>query len=50
MVDSAAEETPQEFANIPQGAVLSDAEIHSNPEISAPMLDVHSPHEPIHSW
>ncbi|MGP0056782.1 MAG: hypothetical protein ACLPQI_14620 [Steroidobacteraceae bacterium] len=50
MVDSAAEETPQEFANIPQGAVLSDAEIHSNPEISAPMLDVHAPYEPIHTW
>ena len=50
MVDSAAEETPQESANVPQGAVLSDAEIRSNPEISAPMLDVHAPHEPIHTW
>jgi hypothetical protein len=50
MVDRAAEETPRESADVPQGAVLPDAEIRSNPEISAPMLDVHAPHEPIHTW
>jgi len=50
MVDRAAEETSQESADVPRGAVPPDAETRSNPEISAPMLDVHAPHEPIHTW
>ena len=33
---------------VPQGSV--DGVIPSNEENSAPMLDVHAPHETIHSW
>lgn len=49
MVDSAAEEAPQEPADVPQGTVAPDAAPRSSPEISAPMLDVHAPHESIHT-
>jgi hypothetical protein len=49
LVDSAAE-APQESADAPQGAVVPDAAPRSSPEISAPMLDVHAPHESVQTW
>jgi hypothetical protein len=30
--------------------VLPDAEIRSDQEVSVPLLDVHAPHEPSHTW
>jgi len=33
-----------------EAAVPPVAEIPATPEISAPMLDVHPPHEAIHTW
>src|ERR1700761_3098659 len=49
-----ADRTEPEYHNepvvSPQAAAPTEAEIHSTPEISAPMLDVHPPHESIHTW
>ena len=41
---------PQGPAAASQKAVSPDAGTDKTPEISAPMLDVHPPHEPINSW
>jgi hypothetical protein len=50
MVDRTKPENNQEFVNGPAGGAYADAEIRSTPEIPAPMLDVHPPHESIHTW
>jgi hypothetical protein len=44
------EELPQETIDKPRAVVLTDAEPRSTPEIAVPMLDVHPPHESIHTW
>jgi hypothetical protein len=49
MADCAEPEIPQGAAESPTQATALDA-AGSTPEISAPMLDVHAPHEPIHTW
>jgi len=41
---------PQIPADSPKAAAPPDAETRSTSETSAPMLDVHAPHESIHTW
>ena len=41
---------PQAPADDPTSAALTNAEAISTPETSEPMLDVHAPHETIHTW
>ena len=47
---------PEPSGNLPpppkasKGTVTSDAETPSISEISPPMLDVHAPHETVHTW
>ena len=41
---------PQIPADRPKAAAPPDAETRSTSETSAPMLDVHAPHESIHTW
>jgi hypothetical protein len=50
MTDCAGREMPQEPADSLNAAVPPDAETRSIPEISVPMLDVHAPHQTIHTW
>jgi hypothetical protein len=50
MADRAEPEIPQEPADGLKTALIPDADTLSTPEISAPMLDVHPPHESIHTW
>jgi DNA-binding PucR family transcriptional regulator len=50
MTDRADHEVPQEAADSAKASVSTGAEIRSNPEISAPMLDVHVPHQAVHTW
>ena len=50
MADRTNPESPHESVDSPMAAAPSDAETGSIPEISAPMLDVHPPHESIHTW
>jgi hypothetical protein len=49
-----AEDIEPEIWKVPaaatQNAVSPDAGVVKTLEISAPMLDVHAPHEPIHTW
>jgi hypothetical protein len=49
MADRAEPTLPQEPADISRAAVHSDAEVRSTSEISGPMLDLHAPHESIHT-
>jgi hypothetical protein len=49
MADRTSPENLQESVDSPKAAP-PDAETRSTPEISAPMLDVHPPHESIHTW
>jgi hypothetical protein len=49
MTDRAQPDVPQEPANSAQLAAPQDAETRSNPEISEPMLDVHAPHQSVHT-
>src|ERR1700757_1018537 len=49
MTDRAEPEILQGPADSPRAAVPPDATL-STSEISAPMLDVHAPHESIHTW
>jgi hypothetical protein len=49
MTDRAETEVLEESADSRKAAVHPDA-TPSMSEISAPMLDVHPPHEPIHTW
>jgi hypothetical protein len=50
MTDRAGPEMPQIPADSPKAAAPPDAETRFISETSAPMLDVHAPHESIHSW
>lgn len=50
MADRAETEIPQEPADSSKAVVPPVPESSSTPEISAPMLDVHAPHESIHTW
>jgi cold shock CspA family protein len=50
MTERAEPGLPQEPADSGQVSARQTAEIRSNPEISEPMLDVHAPHETVHSW
>jgi hypothetical protein len=43
-------ENAQRRADSLEAAVPAVAEITATPEISAPMLDVHAPHEAVHTW
>jgi hypothetical protein len=44
------EPVPQGPADSSQAAVPPVAKSSSNPEVSAPMLDVHAPHQTVHTW
>ena len=46
----AEQELPQIPIDGPTGAVPTDAEANSTAEIALPMLDVHPPHESVHTW
>src|ERR1700689_779552 len=50
MADNTKPEIPQGPVAASQNAVSPDAEAGKTQEISAPMLDVHAPHEPISTW
>jgi len=50
VADNTNPEIPQEPVAASQDAVSPDAGAGKTPEISAPMLDVHAPHEPINTW
>ena len=50
MADAAEPAILQMPAEMPQVAVPPDAETLSTSEISAPMFDMHPPHESIHTW
>jgi len=50
MADHAEPEIPQEPVDGLKAALLPDAETLSSPEISATMLDVHTPDATVHTW
>src|SRR5579863_8039658 len=50
MADCAEPEIPQGPADSLKAAWPPATEALPNPEISAPMLDVHAPHETVHTW
>lgn len=50
MADRTEPETPQVPADNLKAAGPADTETLSIPEIAAPMLEVHTPHEAIHTW
>jgi hypothetical protein len=50
MSDRTEPEMPQVPADNPKAAGPADTETLSTPEISAPMLDVHAPHQTVHTW
>jgi hypothetical protein len=50
MSDRAEPESPDVTADSPAATLPADAKVNSDPEISHPMLDVHAPHESIHTW
>jgi len=50
MTDRPNPGTPQEPAGGAQATSPRGAETLSTPEISAPMLDVHAPHQTVHTW
>jgi hypothetical protein len=50
MADHAEPENAQRRADSLEAAVPPVAETPATPEISAPMLDVHAPHEVVHTW
>jgi hypothetical protein len=50
MADRVETEIPHEQADESKVAVPPNAETPSIPEISVPMLEVHSPHEALHTW
>src|SRR5579863_6778481 len=49
MAESTKPENHKNPLDSPKAATPPDAETRSTPEISAPMLDVHPPHESIHT-
>ena len=50
MTDRPSSGTPQGPARVAQATSPRDAGTLSTPEISAPMLDVHAPHQTVHTW
>jgi len=50
MADRTEPEMPQVPADNLKAARPADTETLSTPEIAAPMLEVHTPHEAIHTW
>jgi hypothetical protein len=50
MAEHSEPEEAQRGANGLEAAVLPAAEMPASPEISAPMLDVHAPHEGVRTW
>jgi hypothetical protein len=50
VADTTQLEIPQESIAASREIVSPDAGAATTPEISAPMLDVHPPHEPINTW
>lgn len=50
MTDNTNSEMSQEPVATSQNAVSPDAGADKTLEISAPMLDVHAPHEPVNTW
>jgi hypothetical protein len=50
MADSAVPEMSQLPADGSKAAVPLNSETRSTPEVAVPMLEVHAPHEPIHTW
>jgi hypothetical protein len=50
MADQPEPDDVQRRADTSEAAVPSDTESPATREISAPMLDVHSPHEAVHTW
>src|SRR5579859_2536736 len=50
MADCAEPGIPQGPADSLKAARPPDTEAPPNPEISVPMLDVHAPHETVHTW
>lgn len=50
MADRAEPELPQGQAECLMASTPPDTQSRSNPEVSAPMLDVHAPHQAIHTW
>ena len=50
MTDRRNPDAPQEPAGGAQATSPRGAETLSTPEISPPMLDVHAPHQTVHTW
>jgi hypothetical protein len=50
MPDQTETQSPQGPSGKPTEAVAILDDVLSSPEASAPMLDVHAPHEPLHTW
>jgi hypothetical protein len=50
MSDRAEPESPALTADSPAATLPADPKVNSDSETSRPMLDVHAPHEPIHTW
>jgi hypothetical protein len=50
MADRTEPEIPQGPADSLKVAAPPDTETPSTPEISTPMLDVHAPHQTVHTW
>jgi hypothetical protein len=50
MANGAESEVPQAPADNLSAEASTGAEIRASPEIIAPMLDVHAPHDTIHTW
>jgi hypothetical protein len=50
MADRAEPENPQVAADNLTAALPPNSQVIPDPEISTPMLDVHAPHESIHTW
>jgi hypothetical protein len=50
VADHTKPEIPQGCADRSTHAIAPDAGADSTPEISAPMFDVHAPHDTIHTW
>src|ERR1700722_183731 len=50
MAERPEPEVPQEPADGSKAAVSPVAQSSSTPEVSAPMLEVHAPHQTVHTW
>ncbi|GAC1676716.1 MAG: hypothetical protein NVS9B2_27370 [Steroidobacteraceae bacterium] len=50
MADRAEPDIPQESTDSAKAEVPQDMDARSIPEASVPMLEVHAPHETVHTW